>query len=162
MRQARKYALTARRGAAEEAIDLVVFNPGWERGSRRPDFFLFPTELPFVQRAIVSIKGWHVAGRFTPGTLRNQPEIFRFLEQNVLKEAITLSPPPIVKNRELRFFDFRQIGNCPPAFLIEINDRMLIRQAYRRFLENNIRRHFDFTGTHIELVFYEKRKRSRR
>ena len=92
VRQVRKYALTARKGAAEEVIDLVVFNPGWQRGSRRPDFFLFASELPFVHRAVVSIKGWHAAGRFTPSTLRNQPEIFRFLEQNVLKEASRLFP----------------------------------------------------------------------
>lgn len=92
VRQARKYALTAKRGAGEEVIDLLVFNPAWQRGSRKPDFFLFPTELPFVQRAVVSIKGWHAAGRFTASTLRNQPEIFRFLEQNVLKEASRFFP----------------------------------------------------------------------
>lgn len=92
VRQVRKYALTARKGAADEVIDLVVFNPSWQRGSRRPDFFLFANELPFVQRAVVCIKGWHAAGRFTPSTLRNQPEIFRFLELNVLKEASRLFP----------------------------------------------------------------------
>lgn len=92
VRQARKYALTARRGAADEVLDLLVFNPAWERGSRRPDFFLFSNELPFVHRAVVSIKGWHAAGRFTPSTLRNQPEIFRFLEQSVLKEASRFFP----------------------------------------------------------------------
>jgi len=92
VRQARKYALSAKRGAGEEVIDLLVFNPAWQRGSRKPEFFLFPTELPFVQRAVVSIKGWHAAGRFTPSTLRNQPEIFRFLEQNVLKEASRFFP----------------------------------------------------------------------
>lgn len=92
VRQARKYALSAKRGAGEEVIDLLVFNPAWQRGSRKPDFFLFPNELPFVQRAVVSIKGWHAAGRFTPSTLRNQPEIFRFLEQNVLKEASRFFP----------------------------------------------------------------------
>lgn len=92
VRQARKYALSARRGAGEEVIDLLVFNPSWQRGSRKPDFFLFPTELPFVQRAVVSIKGWHAAGRFTPSTLRNQPDIFRFLQQDVLKEASRFFP----------------------------------------------------------------------
>ncbi|MDP2136831.1 MAG: hypothetical protein Q8J74_03165 [Candidatus Didemnitutus sp.] len=91
VRQARKYALTARRGAAEEVIDLVVFNPSWDR-SRKPEFFLFASELPFVNRAIVSIKGWHVGGHFTPSTLRNQPEIFRFLEKSVLKEAVHFFP----------------------------------------------------------------------
>ena len=92
VRQARKYVLTARKGAGEEVIDLLVFNPAWQRGSRKPDFFLFPTELPFVQRAVVSIKGWHAAGRFTPSTLRNQPDIFRFLQQDVLKEAARFFP----------------------------------------------------------------------
>ncbi len=92
VRQARKYVLSARKGAGEEVIDLLVFNPSWQRGSRKPDFFLFPTELPFVQRAVVSIKGWHAAGRFTPSTLRNQPDIFRFLQQDVLKEASRFFP----------------------------------------------------------------------
>ncbi|MCB1220733.1 MAG: ribosome biogenesis GTPase Der [Planctomycetales bacterium] len=74
----------------------------------------------------------------------------------VLEETVALNPPPIVKNRELLFFDFRQIGNCPPAFLVELNDKMLIRQAYRRFIENTIRRNFDFRGTHIHMVYYQK------
>ncbi|MDQ3023336.1 MAG: ribosome biogenesis GTPase Der [bacterium] len=79
--------------------------------------------------------------------------------QAVLREAIALNPPPIVKNQELRFYDFRQIGNCPPAFLVEVNNKLVMRQAYRRFIERRIRRHFEFAGAHIELVIYEKRKR---
>jgi hypothetical protein len=92
VRQARKYALTARRGAAEEVIDFVVFNPSWERGSRKPEFFLFASELPFVHRAVVSVKGWHASGRFTPSTLRNQPALFEFLKENVVKEAARFFP----------------------------------------------------------------------
>jgi GTP-binding protein len=76
--------------------------------------------------------------------------------RHVLNETIALNPPPIVKNRELVFYDFRQIGNCPPAFLVEINDKLVIRLAYRRFLENTLRKNFDFRGTHIEMVYYQK------
>jgi GTPase len=78
--------------------------------------------------------------------------------RTVLREAITLNPPPVVKNRELRFYDFRQIGNCPPAFLIEVNDKLTMRGAYLRFLENTMRKHFPLLGTHIELVIYAKKK----
>ncbi len=92
VRQARKYQVAARRKHAEEEIDLVVYNPAWERGSRKPDFFLFSSELPFVQKAIVSVKGWHT-GVFTPTMLKSSPEIFSFLEQNVLKEAARFFPP---------------------------------------------------------------------
>lgn len=92
VRQARKYQVSARRKAAEEEIDLIVFNPAWQRGARKPDFFLFSSELPFVQKAIVAVKGWHT-GVFTPNMLRSSPEIFSFLQQNVVKEAERFFPP---------------------------------------------------------------------
>jgi hypothetical protein len=91
VRQARKYQVSARRKTGEEEIDLVVYNPAWRRGVRRPDFFLFSNELPFVHKAIVAVKGWHT-GVFTPATLKSSPEIFRFLEENVLKEVTRFFP----------------------------------------------------------------------
>lgn len=91
VRQARKYQVSSRRKLAEEEIDLVVYNPGWERGARKPDFFLFSNELPFVQKAVVSVKGWHT-GVFTPQMLKSTPEIFGFLKQSVLKEAARFFP----------------------------------------------------------------------
>jgi len=91
VRQARKYQVSARKKTGEEEIDLVVYNPAWRRGSRRPDFFLFSSELAFVHKAVVAVKGWHT-GVFTPATLKSSPEIFRFLEENVLKEVTRFFP----------------------------------------------------------------------
>jgi len=91
VRQTRKYQVQARRKLDEEEIDLFVFNPAWQRGARRPDFFLFSSELPHVHKAIVAVKGWHT-GVFTPATLKGSPEIFRFLEETVLKKASRLFP----------------------------------------------------------------------
>jgi hypothetical protein len=91
VRQARKYQVQARRKLDEEEIDLIVYNPTWQRGMRRPDFFLFSSELPYVHKAIVAVKGWHT-GVFTPATLKSSPEIFRFLEETVLKKVSRLFP----------------------------------------------------------------------
>lgn len=91
VRQARKYQVSARRKVAEEEIDLIVFNPAWQRGARSPDFFLFSNELPYVHKAIVAVKGWHT-GVFTPTMLKSSPEILSFLQQSVLKEASRLFP----------------------------------------------------------------------
>src|SRR5687768_13287095 len=91
VRQARKYQVSARRKIGEEEIDLVVLNPTWQRGSRKPDFFLFANELPYVHQAVVAVKGWHT-GVFTPTMLKGSPEIFRFLEENVLKDVARLFP----------------------------------------------------------------------
>lgn len=92
VRQARKYQVRSRKKTSDEEIDLVVYNPAWRRGSRRPEFFLFATELPFIQRGLVAVKPWHT-DVFTPGTLRSSPEkIFSFLEENVLKQAARFFP----------------------------------------------------------------------
>jgi hypothetical protein len=91
VRQVRKYQVQARRKTGDEEIDLLVHNPIWKKGSRKPDFFLFSTELPFVHQAVVSVKPWHT-DVFTPAMLKGSPEIFGFLEQNVLKQAARLFP----------------------------------------------------------------------
>jgi hypothetical protein len=91
VRQVRKYQVQARRKTGDEEIDLLVHNPSWRKGSRKPDFFLFSTELPFVHQAVVSVKPWHT-DVFTPAMLKGSPEIFGFLEQNVLKQAARLFP----------------------------------------------------------------------
>jgi hypothetical protein len=91
VRQGRKYQVQARRKTGGEEIDLAVFNPAWRRGLRAPDFFLFSSELPFVHRAIVSVRGWHT-DVFTPAMMRHSPEIFRFVEENVRKEASRFFP----------------------------------------------------------------------
>src|SRR5690606_4243822 len=51
----------------------------------------FATELPYLQRAIVSVKPWHT-DVFTPGILKGSPEIFRFLEDEVQRRATRFFP----------------------------------------------------------------------
>ncbi|HZZ56278.1 MAG TPA: hypothetical protein VFE31_00510 [Opitutaceae bacterium] len=95
VRQVRKYQVQSRKKRGEEEIDLLVYNPAWQKGSRAPDFFLFASELPLVQRALVAVKPWHT-DVFTPATLRSAPDkIFSFLEENVLTQVKRLfSPDP--------------------------------------------------------------------
>jgi hypothetical protein len=91
VRQVRKYQVQARRKTGDEEIDLLVHNPSWRKASRKPDFFLFSTELPYVHQAVVAVKPWHT-DVFTPAMLKGSPEIFGFLEKNVLKQAQRLFP----------------------------------------------------------------------
>lgn len=91
VRQVRKYQVQARKKTGDEEIDLIVYNPTWQPGARRPEFFLFASELPLVQRAVVSVKPWHT-NVFSPAILKSSPEIFAFLQENVLKEATRWFP----------------------------------------------------------------------
>jgi hypothetical protein len=91
VRQIRKYEVMARKKTGDEEIDMLVYNPGYQAGARKPEFLLRSGELAFVHRGIVAVKAWHT-GSFTPGTLKSSPEIFSFLEQDVLKEIPKLFP----------------------------------------------------------------------
>jgi hypothetical protein len=99
VRQLRKYDVQARRKTGEEEIDLLVYNPAFQRDQRKPDFFLFSSELAYIHRAIVVVKPWHT-GRFTPKMLQSSPEVFRFLEENVLKEVPKLFPSDSATTQE--------------------------------------------------------------
>ena len=91
VRQVRKYQVQARKKTGDEEIDLLVHNPAWVPGTRRPDFFLFSNELQYVHRAIVAVKPWHT-DVFTPGILKHSPEIFSFLEKSVVQQVSKLFP----------------------------------------------------------------------
>jgi hypothetical protein len=92
VRQMRKYQVQARKKTSDEEIDLLVYNPSWQKGGRRPDFFLFATELQFLRRAVVAVKPWH-SDVFTPATLRSAPEIFNFLQETVVRQVKRFFPP---------------------------------------------------------------------
>ena len=92
VRQLRKYQVQSRKKTGDEEIDLLVYNPAWQPDSRKPDFFLFSNELRYLKRAVVAVKPWHT-DVFTPGMLKATPEIFTFLEKNVVQQAARLFPP---------------------------------------------------------------------
>ena len=58
----------------------------------------------------------------------------------------------------LRIFYAAQVATHPPRFLFHCNDPDLVQSHYKRFLENVIRRHFDFTGVPLSLEFRPRRE----
>lgn len=128
VRQVRKYQVMARRKSGDEEIDLLVYNPAWERGARRPDFFLFSTELPFIHRAVVSVKPWHT-NVFSPAMLKSSPEIFRFLEENVLKEATRLFPAAMPEDHDAGITKILVLPSLPTAEPFRTQSVELLKQA---------------------------------
>ena len=119
VRQVRKYQVQARRKTGDEEVDLIVYNPTYARNSRRPDFFLFASELAYIQRAIVVVKGWH-SDTFTPGILKSSPEIFRFLEEKVMKGMTRFFP-----------VDAEEPGNAPDVTKILVLPSLPTAEPFR-------------------------------
>lgn len=70
----------------------------------------------------------------------------------VIREAVTLSPPPAEKGQSLKIFYATQSGIKPPTFLLFVNDPERAHFSYRRYLENRLREAFDFEGTPLRLI----------
>lgn len=85
VRQHRKY-IAQTRGEGEDDIDFFVLNPHPQGREAALPFVLGSPDLPFVQRAIVVVKGWHTE-IFSSSRLTHSPEIFRFVEMKVFQQA---------------------------------------------------------------------------
>jgi len=70
---------------------------------------------------------------------------------DVLIEAIAITPPPADRGKMLRIYYATQVSVKPPTFVLFVNDKDLMHFSYKRFIENQIRRAFGFSGTPINL-----------
>ncbi len=76
---------------------------------------------------------------------------------DLISDAVRMQEPPSYQGRRMRVFFSQQAGVCPPLFVLHVNDEGLLHFSYARYLENTIRRAYDFTGTPIKIVVREKK-----
>ena len=66
------------------------------------------------------------------------------------------TPPPSIKGKYIRIKYAAQLPNPTPVFAFFVNLPQYIKDTYRRFLENKIREHWDFSGVPIQIYFRQK------
>ncbi len=89
----------------------------------------------------------HASRRITTGLLNE-----------VIGDAVRATEPPTHSGRRLKILYGTQASVCPPTFVIFVNDEELVHFSYKRYLENCLRRSFDFTGTPVRLKFVGKKE----
>lgn len=68
---------------------------------------------------------------------------------DVLNEAMALNQPPSDKGKRLKIYYATQASVKPPTFILFVNDKELAHFSYIRYLENQIRKNFNYEGTPI-------------
>ena len=81
------------------------------------------------------------------------------LLNDVLREAILTNEPPSKNGKRLKFYYVTDVSANPPTFVIFVNDDTLMHFSYRRYLENALRRSFDFEGTPVRLIIRNKNEK---
>lgn len=70
-----------------------------------------------------------------------------------IKQAVSSHPPSARGLRRLRIIRAHQDESRPATFILKVNDPKLAYSSYRRYLENQLRRHFGFRGVPFHLIF---------
>ncbi|RBI34094.1 ribosome biogenesis GTPase Der [Metamycoplasma hominis] len=92
--------------------------------------------------------------------------ISRKINTNQLNDLMAttqmIRPASSINGRRLSITFARQIDGSIPTFLLFVNNVDLAHFTYLRYIENQIRENYDFSGTPIELVLRNKNKKEER
>lgn len=70
-----------------------------------------------------------------------------------------LQPPPSVRGKKLNIKFAQQIQANIPIFLFFVNDKNLIHFSYQRYIENQFRNYFGFSGSPIKIIYKNKKEK---
>jgi len=71
---------------------------------------------------------------------------------DVLMDAVLLNQPPIFNGNRLRLTYATQDDVMPPSFVLFVNDERHMHFSYLRYLENQLRSSFEFSGSPIKFT----------
>ena len=74
----------------------------------------------------------------------------------VMLEIVRVIPPPSLKGKYVRIKYVTQLPTYAPTFAFFCNLPQYIKEPYKRYLENRMREHFEFTGVPIKIFFRKK------
>ncbi len=78
------------------------------------------------------------------------------LLNKVINEAFSLNPPTSIKGKLLKIYYSTQAKINPPTFIIFINNKDLIQDHYKRYINKKLRENFGFKGVPIVISYRQK------
>jgi GTP-binding protein len=77
-----------------------------------------------------------------------------------MKETTYKHLPPASSFTRPRIYHLEQTDTNPPTFIFQVKDAKILHFSYRRYLENELRKKYGFTGTAVRLIFKDILKKS--
>jgi len=74
----------------------------------------------------------------------------------IMQQVIDRNPPPAIKGKWIKIKFVTQLPTLAPSFAFFCNLPQYVKDPYKRFLENKLRDHFEFTGVPIQIFMRKK------
>ncbi len=75
---------------------------------------------------------------------------------DVIQDAVSVTEPPTKNGKRLKILFATEASTNPPTFIFFVNDAELMHFSYKRYLENTLRKAFEFKGSPIRLIVRNK------
>ena len=92
---------------------------------------------------------WEVYDRSQNLTLTNKLN-------DALDQIISKNPPPAEQGKIIKIKYATQVSRNPAVIALYLNHPKLVKTSYQRYIENQLRQHFDFNGIPVRLSFRKK------
>ncbi|MDF1673765.1 MAG: ribosome biogenesis GTPase Der [Vicingaceae bacterium] len=115
------------------------------------------TDVPIVFTSVLNKQRIHKALEEVVKVHENRRRKISTSKLNeIMLEVIAQNPPPAVKGKWIKIKFVTQLPTYAPTFAFFCNLPQYIKDPYKRYLENKLREHFDFTGVPIQLFMRKK------
>ncbi|MFV0267869.1 MAG: ribosome biogenesis GTPase Der [Draconibacterium sp.] len=115
------------------------------------------TDVPIIFISALTKQRVHKALETAMEVYENRKQRIKTSELNeVLLEAIENYGPPAVKGKFIKIKYCTQLPSPTPTFALFANLPQYIREPYKRYIENQLRDNFNFTGVPIQIFFRQK------
>jgi GTP-binding protein len=112
--------------------------------------------MPYAPKIFISaLTGQRVSNLFELINAVHESNCMRVstgLLNDVLIEAMAMNQPPTEKGRQLKIYYMTQVSVKPPTFVLFVNDTEILHFSYKRYIENQLREAFGFSGTPIHFI----------
>ncbi len=79
-----------------------------------------------------------------------------------IEKAMQINHPPVLTGKRLRVYYMTQVDVQPPRFVLFVNNPSLMPESYKRYLINQFRKKYSFSGTPLQLHLRGKTQKSER
>ncbi len=83
------------------------------------------------------------------------------LLNKIVNEAYALNPPQTIRNKRLKIMYATQASIEPPTFVLFVNSEDLMKDHYKRYMENKLREAFGFKGTPVKIAVRERAEKKK-
>jgi len=115
------------------------------------------TDVPIVFISVLNKQRIHKAIETAVTVYNNRTKKIKTSQLNeLLLPLIEKYPPPSLKGKFVKIKFITQLPTPQPQFAFFCNLPQYVRDSYKRYLENQLRKHFDFNGVPISVYMRKK------